>query len=691
MAGESSRFNYQFKPFLYLDNRMFIEHTLEPFIKYDSIINSYNFIVTQEQENANNVTKTLNDIFTNISIKINVFIIPKKTNGPYQTIQSAFLLSQSTTIMHNIIICDIDHSINITPIVDILTSSTTIADIIIPIWNITEDEHKNWGKVLFYKQKIERFCEKEIIEKIEYQSVYGLIGCYYFKTQDILFKTNDYINFSDFFSNHFNKLNIETVSIKNAYFYGTPEMAKNTIKFRRTFETILFDVDGVLIKHKNSSNDNIEDNILLGNCVKKLKELKENNKLIILATSRPKRTEDSFKQLLKELDITYDDIIMGLNPGPRYLINDIKPSNPFVKQSISCNVIRDKGIDNLVFNESENYKLEIVKNFKGNSFSSTYLLAQNGKLFVRKYIIKTPNTLEHYEKLKRQCDDLKRFYFYNPTLVPKILNDTDTQFDYYVDLEYLDGHKQLDTYDKNTQKNVLNNLIDILADTVYCYKKKNDSHNSHDFIIHFFDTKIYPKLKQFEQECDIMNYLINNDTITINKRSYYGYRNILQKLDITNFNTEWIHPIHGDLTLENIMYNDITGDIKLIDMDGSRYVDSCYFDLGKIFQSIVSHYHEWHNIENIIHNKSIYDLQCEDKYFTPNYIDVEYICSVFSKINGLNNTNSFTNIYKKGIFFMTTYFIRFVQFRRQVSIEHGIYAVIMATVWLNNILLIDEP
>ena len=28
MAGESSRFNYKFKPFLYLDNKRFIEHCI---------------------------------------------------------------------------------------------------------------------------------------------------------------------------------------------------------------------------------------------------------------------------------------------------------------------------------------------------------------------------------------------------------------------------------------------------------------------------------------------------------------------------------------------------------------------------------------------------------------------------------------------------------------------------------------
>ena len=35
---------------------------------------------------------------------------------------------------------------------------------------------------------------------------------------------------------------------------------------------------------------------------------------------------------------------------------------------------------------------------------------------------------------------------------------------------------------------------------------------------------------------------------------------------------------------------------------------------------------------------------------------------------------------------MATYFIRFVQFRRKISEEHGIFAIIMAVVWLNKIL-----
>ena len=49
MAGESQRFNYKFKPFLFLDNRRFIEHCVDSFLPYNSIIKSYNFIITEQQ------------------------------------------------------------------------------------------------------------------------------------------------------------------------------------------------------------------------------------------------------------------------------------------------------------------------------------------------------------------------------------------------------------------------------------------------------------------------------------------------------------------------------------------------------------------------------------------------------------------------------------------------------------------
>ena len=59
MAGEGSRFNYKFKPFIKLDDRTFIEHVIDSFILYDSIITCYYFIITNEQEKIYNVTNII--------------------------------------------------------------------------------------------------------------------------------------------------------------------------------------------------------------------------------------------------------------------------------------------------------------------------------------------------------------------------------------------------------------------------------------------------------------------------------------------------------------------------------------------------------------------------------------------------------------------------------------------------------
>jgi len=130
MAGESSRFGYKFKPFLFLDNKRFIEHCIDSFLPYNSIINSYTFIVTKKQEKDHDIKSTLEKIFFNIKDKTTIITIEKKTTGPYQTIIKGL---NKVKVLDNLIICDCDHHINISPIIETIKNSEK-KDIIIPIW-----------------------------------------------------------------------------------------------------------------------------------------------------------------------------------------------------------------------------------------------------------------------------------------------------------------------------------------------------------------------------------------------------------------------------------------------------------------------------------------------------------------------------------------------------------------------------
>ena len=269
MAGESSRFDYNFKPFLNLDNRVFIEHVLDSFGKLD--IESYNFIITEEQEKNNSIFETLKKIFPQIYNKINVVIINKKTHGPFQTIRTGL---HQLNHLDNVFICDCDHYVNVDPILFKLEQKNYL-DIIIPVWTIKDYEYKNWGKVIIDSKNdyIVDFCEKEKFEKTSQFYAKGVIGCYYFKSSsEILNSKKDNVNFSDFFKDNHKNYDIDLAHIESAYFFGDPKMVKKAVQDRRKKETVFCDVDGVLLKHKDCSNDFIDDNFIIGMAAEKIKK-----------------------------------------------------------------------------------------------------------------------------------------------------------------------------------------------------------------------------------------------------------------------------------------------------------------------------------------------------------------------------------------------------------------------------------
>lgn len=700
MAGKSSRFNHQFKPFLKLDNRTFIEHVIDSFSCIVERINAYIFIVTAAQEEEFNVTNTLMNLLPNIADRIYVRTIQKTTSGPYQTVLKALMMERLT----NTIICDCDHHVNVETVISRCEQDDS-PDVVIPVWEIKDEEQQNWGKLVYNHAHgdVVRFCEKDIIDRREANmegcEVYGMIGCYYFRTSQLIVD-EPHPYFSGMFTSKLSeyKFAIAHVPHKDAYFFGTPKMVEETVEKRRRQASVFCDVDGVILKHSPHSNDDPEDNTLIDGAVERLHKLKEEGHRVILSTARHPSTKSAFQKLLGILCVPYDDLVMGLTPGPRYLINDIKPSAPHKLQAIAVNVTRDGGIPLLQPSGAQVDDVELVRMFKGNSFSQTGLYHNSGegigkgegtgRMFVRKHIRKTTETHEHYMKLRRQCEDLRRFSWYSPGLVPEVLREEDNDYEYYIDLEYFQG-RQLDTYDTDIQGKVLQNVIQRLDRDVYSYRRPNEG--SH-FMRNFMDSKVWPKLRAFGNECVIMDCLINHPSLKINGIRYSGLRSILSRLSLTQYDSKWTNPIHGDLTLENILYNSNTEDFKLIDMEGSRYVDSCYFDLGKIFQSIVARYDQWNEIPLHVHLDSDgvrVRVQCETtngahlEFFSEhrnyNHEFVRQVVTEYAKImdEDINVT------FRKGIFYMCTYFIRFVQFRRKVSKDHGLFAIIMAVNWLN--------
>jgi|10_taG_2_1085330.scaffolds.fasta_scaffold00718_15 GTP:adenosylcobinamide-phosphate guanylyltransferase len=679
-AGRAERFGHVFKPFLKIGDITFIEKAYEPFQKWEHMIEGLHFIVTREQEHTHKVSKKLMSLFSGKTITVSV--LDKETPGPLQTFSEGYV--HSARAEAPFIVCDCDHSINVDNLFAKIVQKPT-AEIIIPTWNITEAIQHNWSKILLQNNEITKFVNKEAVD-FETHTVKGIIGCIYFNSLKLFSDIRgNYYNFYEIIADHFKGgKTIELSDASNAYFFGDPAMLSDCIEKRRNECSIFCDIDGVLLKHNNHSTNNVEDNKALDGFTK-LREMKKQNHRIILTTARNAKYRTQLEELLRQKEIYYDDLIMSLPSGPRLLINDRKPSKPFTAQANTHEVERDTGLSRLCVNNIiDNNKTEIIEDLSANSFAKTYLIQHKDKRCVRKHLFKSVGD-KHYHVLKRQKADLERFNFLAKDLCPRVLGEGDTELDYYYDMEFLPDYRMLSEADSYMViYRGLKNTLKIMNQAIYSLSQPVDGKK---WMEEFLNQKINPKFDDFSLLNDEFRVIIESDEFLINKQKYVGLRKLFEKLPLESLSPKNVSVVHGDLTLENIMYKPDTLDVKLIDMDGSRLFDAKELDLGKLSQSIFSRYDKWKNLEgtNLVKH---FDLQSKHFKANDSYFDNRELVMPSNLIELwqpiLNESPSM--VYKKACFYMSTYFIRFVPFRMQLGKEHGIFALLMATVWLNKLL-----
>ena len=120
--------------------------------------------------------------------------------------------------------------------------------------------------------------------------------------------------------------------------------------------TIFCDIDGTIFKYRKFETLKTTKPELTPGALEKLKRWKRDGCMIIFTTARPEEYRNhTVKELLLN-DIPWDKLIMGIERGPRYLINDMDPANPSIR-AIAYSIERDKGLKRVVVGATE----EIVK------------------------------------------------------------------------------------------------------------------------------------------------------------------------------------------------------------------------------------------------------------------------------------------------------------------------------------------
>ena len=112
-------------------------------------------------------------------------------------------------------------------------------------------------------------------------------------------------------------------------------------------KTIFCDIDGTLVKHvpPSTSSTPTHKMELLDGTLEKLLDWDKKGYYIILTTGRKESLRKITEQQLSEVGIFYDQLIMGIGGGVRYIINDKKPEG--TKTAFNICLDRNKGIKEL--------------------------------------------------------------------------------------------------------------------------------------------------------------------------------------------------------------------------------------------------------------------------------------------------------------------------------------------------------
>jgi len=107
--------------------------------------------------------------------------------------------------------------------------------------------------------------------------------------------------------------------------------------------TYFCDIDGTIFNYRKFETYKTSEPKVIPSTLEFLNVVKEQGHMVILTTARPEDLREHTYHELAKSKIPYDRLLMGIERGPRYLINDMDPNKPG-KRAIAMNLIRNEGI-----------------------------------------------------------------------------------------------------------------------------------------------------------------------------------------------------------------------------------------------------------------------------------------------------------------------------------------------------------
>ena len=227
---------------------------------------------------------------------------------------------------------------------------------------------------------------------------------------------------------------------------------------------------------------------------------------------------------------------------------------------------------------------------KGGSLSRTYWLPD--EKIVRKEISRVGNREYGFMRWYSQLMKLQQYNTLYPNLFPKVVNVDSTSVEAWFDLEYLEGFRDI--------KSILSR--DILSEeeifrisqavwkglnTLHSIRKEPIAGAPKLYFIEEIQQKIEDaiKIKEFEDFFYYGTYHFNGEVVT----GVGGYLHVLKE-DFSELKNDDECNIHGNPTLENIMYSFEEDRVVFIDVYEESMWNTKYLDYAQVLQCSRSYY-----------------------------------------------------------------------------------------------------
>tara|TARA_B100000242_G_C42927334_1_gene430063 strand:+ start:218 stop:601 length:384 start_codon:yes stop_codon:yes gene_type:complete len=117
--------------------------------------------------------------------------------------------------------------------------------------------------------------------------------------------------------------------------------------------TVFCDIDGTIFKYRKFETLKTSKAEFTPHALEQMKRWKRDGCMIVLTTARPEEYRDhTVKELLLN-NVPWDKLIMGIERGPRYLVNDMDPAKPRQLRAIAFSIKRDEGLKRVIVGDTE--------------------------------------------------------------------------------------------------------------------------------------------------------------------------------------------------------------------------------------------------------------------------------------------------------------------------------------------------